>query len=190
MIRAAITNLGKYNEGDSSFFTWLELPATDTEFRDALDKVYIGHPDDFGFPYEEWFVSDYDDESGLDVASILGEYSSFEDMNKCAEYAEELEDADIPELESFCFDHDLEWEAYGLESVYEADDEALDELVVNAANKRGFQGMLYFIGQCVKNPNADYFKLDGYENLVPCDGFDDDLASARREILRDVLEAS
>lgn len=189
MIRAAITNLGKYNEGTLDF-TWMDLPATDEEFRDALDRVGIGHPDPFGIPYEEWFVSDYDDESGLDVARVLGEYPDLEDMNNCADYAEELEDADIPALEQFCLEHDLEWEAYGLEAMYEANDEALDDLVKDVASERGFHGMIFFIGQCVKNPTADYFKLDSYDNLKPCEAFVDDISSARREILRDALDAS
>ena len=188
MIRAAITNRGKYNEGILDF-TWLDLPATDEEFNAALDRVGIGHPNAFGIPYEEWFVSDYDDESGLGVSSCLGEYPDQEDLNLAAEYAEELEDADAFELRDFCLDHNLEWEAYGIENVYAADDTALDEMVKEVAEARGFQGMIYFLGQCVKNPTCDYFKLDGYDNLKPCEGFGDDLASARREILSDVLKA-
>ena len=45
---AYITNLGKYNEG--------ELVG---ELQKVFERIGIGSKDDFGHPYEEWFITDY-----------------------------------------------------------------------------------------------------------------------------------
>ena len=46
---AFITNLGKYNEG-VLVGEWVKFPTTAEE---------LGSKDDFGHPYEEWFITDY-----------------------------------------------------------------------------------------------------------------------------------
>lgn len=61
--RIALTNLGKYNEGDL-VIEWLDLPFDDYELEDAKDAIGIG------MRYEEWFVSDY--ESNIDVGISEG----------------------------------------------------------------------------------------------------------------------
>jgi antirestriction protein len=84
---AAITNLAEYNNGNL-IYKWLEFPCTEDDFTAALKA--IGNP-------EEYFISDYDDDTHLGVAQILGEYPSYQDMQGLAEV---LEDMDRDTLEA------------------------------------------------------------------------------------------
>ena len=59
MFKAFITNLGKYNEG-ALVGKWVEFPCDEEEFEQHLKEIGIGSTDEFGQPYEEWFVTDYD----------------------------------------------------------------------------------------------------------------------------------
>ena len=56
---AFITNLGKYNEGEL-VGEWVKFPTTSEELKKVFERSGIGSKDDFGNPYEEWFISDYD----------------------------------------------------------------------------------------------------------------------------------
>ena len=55
---AFITNLGKYNEGDL-VGEWVKFPTTPEEMQKVLNGSAL-QKDDFGQPYEEWFITDYD----------------------------------------------------------------------------------------------------------------------------------
>lgn len=81
MIKIAITNLGKYNEG-SLIFKWLELPCTDEELAEALEEIGINER------YEEYFISDY--ESDFDGLKI-DEYDNLQELNTLAERAEAVD---------------------------------------------------------------------------------------------------
>ena len=80
MIKVALTNLGKYNEGEL-VFKWLELPATEEEIEEA--KVAIGINEE----YEEWFISDY--ETAIEGLHI-GEYENLDYINELAERFEDM----------------------------------------------------------------------------------------------------
>ena len=56
---AYITNLGKYNEGEL-VGEWVKFPTTSEDLQKVFERIGIGSKDDFGNPYEEWFISDYD----------------------------------------------------------------------------------------------------------------------------------
>ena len=56
---AFITNLGKYNEGEL-VGEWVKFPTTAEELKEVFKRIGIGQKDDFGQPYEEWFITDYD----------------------------------------------------------------------------------------------------------------------------------
>ena len=56
---AFITNLGKYNEGEL-VGEWVKFPTTAEEMKEVFKRIGIGQKDDFGNPYEEWFITDYD----------------------------------------------------------------------------------------------------------------------------------
>lgn len=87
ILRGALTNLGKYNEGGLDY-VWVSFPCDEDAFQDSLEKIGIGEDRGDGSVYEEWFFSDWDtDYSGLDLDG-LGEYMSLDEVN---EYAEALE---------------------------------------------------------------------------------------------------
>ena len=52
---AFITNLGKYNEGEL-VGEWVKFPTTSEELQKVFERIGIGSKDDFGNPYEEWFI--------------------------------------------------------------------------------------------------------------------------------------
>ena len=56
---AYIINAGKYNEGEI-VGAWVRFPTNNDAIQEALVKIGIGSTDEFGIPYEEWFVADYE----------------------------------------------------------------------------------------------------------------------------------
>lgn len=87
VIRGALTNLGKYNEGGLDF-VWVSFPCDEDDFQDSLKKIGIGEDRGDGSVYEEYFFSDWDTDYDWVDLSNLGEYEDFDDVN---EYAESLE---------------------------------------------------------------------------------------------------
>ena len=53
---AFVTNLGKYNEG-MLVGEWVKLPTTEEEMQKVFERIGIGKQDEFGQPYEEWFIT-------------------------------------------------------------------------------------------------------------------------------------
>lgn len=93
---AFITNLGKYNEGDL-VGTWVKFPTTAEELKQVFESIGIGQTDDFGQPYEEWFITDYD--CYVDgLYDKLGEYESLDELNYLAA---KLDDMSQSEYEQF-----------------------------------------------------------------------------------------
>lgn len=91
VLRGALTNLGKYNEGGLDY-VWVSFPCDKDDFQDSLKKIGIGEDRGDGSVYEEWFFSDWDtDYSGLDLDG-LGEYMSLDEVNECAEALEGIVD--------------------------------------------------------------------------------------------------
>ena len=86
MFRVYITNLGKYNEGEL-VGKWLDLPCDDIETE--LFSIGVSEePDENGRYYEEYFITDYENDYDYEV----GEYDSLEELNEIAEELENLED--------------------------------------------------------------------------------------------------
>lgn len=84
MLKIALTNLGKYNEG-CLVYKWLDLPATEDEIQEAKDAIGINEE------YEEWFITDYEtDIEGLKV----DEYEDLEFLNQLIEQYEDLDEYD------------------------------------------------------------------------------------------------
>ena len=79
---AFITNLGKYNEGEL-VGEWVKFPTTAEELKQVFDRIGIGQKDDFGQPYEEWFITDYDCYVGA-LYDKLGEYENLDELNYLA----------------------------------------------------------------------------------------------------------
>jgi antirestriction protein len=102
-VRIAITNLGKYNEGQL-VYKWLDLPFTDDELQAALNEIGINEE------YEEYFISDYDSEiEGL----TIGEYDNIEELNNLIEEYENLD----------------EWDREKVSAIIEAESIALREAI-------------------------------------------------------------
>ena len=88
VLRGALTNLGKYNEGGLDY-VWVSFPCDEDDFQDSLKKIGIGEDRGDGSVYEEWFFSDWDTDYAWVDLDGLGEYMSLDEVN---EYAEALED--------------------------------------------------------------------------------------------------
>jgi len=86
--RVALTNLGKYNEGEL-YFEWLELPFTQEEFRNTLKAIEVAE----GTPYEEYFVSDVECDDEV-LRKSIGEYPDLKHLNELVEKLNELDDED------------------------------------------------------------------------------------------------
>ena len=94
---AFITNLGKYNEGEL-VGEWVKFPTTAEEMKKVFDRIGIGQKDDFGNPYEEWFITDYD--CYVDgLYDKLGEYESLDELNYLAS---KLDNMKSWEYDQFC----------------------------------------------------------------------------------------
>ena len=93
---AFITNLGKYNEGEL-VGEWVKFPTTANELNKAFERIGIGSEDDFGNPYEEWFITDYDCYVG-GLYDKLGEYENLDELNYLAS---KLDDMDRDEYNQF-----------------------------------------------------------------------------------------
>lgn len=84
MLKIALTNLRRYNEGDL-IFEWVELPCDD--FKPVFDK--IGH--------DEYFISDYECEK---FHFHINEYESLTKLNDIAEKISTLDDYELKELQA------------------------------------------------------------------------------------------
>lgn len=91
--RAFVTNLGKYNEGEL-VGDWVDFPIDEDKFDEFLKSIGIGDSDDFGAPYEEWFVSDYECNLPGFNWEDLGEYPSFESLQKYGEMVQSIDDVE------------------------------------------------------------------------------------------------
>ena len=101
MVRIALTNLGKYNEG-ILVYGWLDLPFTDEEMDQVLEA--IGIDDEV---YEEYFISDYEtDIIGLEI----NEYTNLYRLNDLIAEYEALHEHDQKKIQACMeyFGYDLE----------------------------------------------------------------------------------
>ena len=90
---AALTNLGKYNEGEL-VYKWIHLPISDKELSQVLKDIGID-----GISYEEYFITDYNcDIDG--VYDKLGEYTSIRDLNALAERFDCMSSHEIEKFEA------------------------------------------------------------------------------------------
>ena len=95
---AFITNLGKYNEGEL-VGEWVKFPTTSEELQKVFERIGIGSKDDFGNPYEEWFISDYD--CYVDgLYEKLGEYEN-ENLDELNYLASKLNELDAHDYNHF-----------------------------------------------------------------------------------------
>ena len=95
---AFITNLGKYNEGEL-VGEWVKLPTTAEEMQEVFKRIGIGQKDDFGNPYEEWFITDYD--CYVDgLYDKLGEYENLDELNYLASKLDEMSESEYAQFQA------------------------------------------------------------------------------------------
>ena len=95
---AFITNLGKYNEGEL-VGEWVKFPTTAEEMKEVFKRIGIGQRDDFGNPYEEWFITDYD--CYVDgLYSKLGEYENLDELNYLASKLDEMSNSEYAQFQA------------------------------------------------------------------------------------------
>lgn len=84
-----IANLGKYNEG-KMVGEWINLPATEEELEEVLDKIGIKEGCD------EYFIPAYENEFGYKV----DEYADLDELNELADKLDNLTDNEKKILEA------------------------------------------------------------------------------------------
>ena len=95
---AFITNLGKYNEGEL-VGEWVKFPTTAEKLKEVFKRIGIGQKDDFGQPYEEWFITDYD--CYVDgLYSKLGEYENLDELNYLASKLDEMDQSEYAKFQA------------------------------------------------------------------------------------------
>ena len=95
---AFITNLGKYNEGEL-VGERVKFPTTAEEMKEVFKRIGIGQKDDFGQPYEEWFITDYD--CYVDgLYDKLGEYENLDELNYLASKLDEMSDSEYAQFQA------------------------------------------------------------------------------------------
>ena len=119
-LTAYVTNLGKYNEG-YLVGEWVDFPISKAEEEELMERIGIGEEDEFGQPYEEYFISDYEIYD-IDFLKCYGEYVNIETLNEVAEYIREmsdntyrllcavLEDGDISDIREFNEEEYIWWQ--------------------------------------------------------------------------------
>ena len=78
---------------------WVKFPTTAEELKEVFKRIGIGQKDDFGQPYEEWFITDYD--CYVDgLYSKLGEYESLDELNYLASKLDEMSESEYAQFQA------------------------------------------------------------------------------------------
>ena len=78
---------------------WVKIPTTAEELKEVFKRIGIGQKDDFGQPYEEWFITDYD--CYVDgLYSKLGEYENLDGLNYLASKLDEMSESEYAQFQA------------------------------------------------------------------------------------------
>ena len=78
---------------------WVKFPTTAEEMKEVFRRIGIGQKDDFGQPYEEWFITDYD--CYVDgLYDKLGEYESLDELNYLASKLDEMSQSEYAQFQA------------------------------------------------------------------------------------------
>ena len=78
---------------------WVKFPTTAEELQKVFERIGIGSKDDFGQPYEEWFITDYD--CYVDgLYDKLGEYESLDELNYLAYKLDEMSQGEYEQFQA------------------------------------------------------------------------------------------
>lgn len=155
-MKAFITNLGKYNEGEL-VGKYISFPIDEDDFTKELESIGVKE----NTMYEEWFITDYDCTS-FDMYAAFGEYPSIEDINEAYEVFEDHEEEaaalfecyisdfrevmNILENENYVFYEDMDMEDVAYEIVENCYN--LDEFAARYFDYKAFARDLSFDGYC------------------------------------------
>lgn len=150
-----LTNLGKYNEGEL-VGKWVELPCSDLAAEFAAIGVVPGTP------YEESFITDYENNISYDVR----EFESAEALNELAEELQEV--SDRGELEM-------------LAAYLESEGGSLRDALDNYENAFFYSGMELedvareIIEECYDLPEMAlrYFDYKAFARDLHCEGYNE-----------------
>lgn len=92
-IKAFITNLGKYNEGEL-VGKWHSFPTTKKDIQRTFREIGID-----GKRYEEFFITDYEVTIG-GIYDILPEYASIDGLNYLASLLENMSEGELEQFEA------------------------------------------------------------------------------------------
>ena len=93
MLKAYVTNLGKYNEGELCG-EYLELPAKKEDLQALFARISID-----GVLYEEYFITDYDTDI-VGLCRHMGEYESLDELNYFANMLAKLDEGELVKFEA------------------------------------------------------------------------------------------
>ena len=78
---------------------WVKFPTTAEELKEVFKRIGIVQKDDFGQPYEEWFITDYD--CYVDgLYSKLGEYENLDELNYLASKLDEMSESEYAQFQA------------------------------------------------------------------------------------------
>ena len=78
---------------------WVKFPTTAEELQKVFERIGIGSKDDFGQPYEEWFITDYD--CYVDgLYDKLGEYENLDELNYLASKLDEMSQGEYEQFQA------------------------------------------------------------------------------------------
>ena len=76
-----------------------EVPTTAEGNEKVFERIGIGQKDDFGQPYEEWFITDYD--CYVDgLYDKLGEYENLDELNYLASKLDEMSQSEYAQFQA------------------------------------------------------------------------------------------
>lgn len=117
MNRVALTNLGKYNEGELRY-VWLSLPYDEDHLEKALKRIGID-----GIRYEEVFITDFENDIGFEI----GEYMYLPTLNELFKEIDMLDEHDTLKLKAMLEGHGMDID----EAISKLEDSYLYEDIAN-----------------------------------------------------------
>lgn len=189
-LKAYVTNLGKYTEGEL-VGEWVTFPIAQDELNQVLERIGIGTRGEYGQSYDEYFITDYDGNLPKAVFDELGEYPSIEKLqvfgevfNQINELGEQGRDIFEGLTEQFSFmdaaENLLNDRAYFMEGVgnnYDLGEYIVREFYEDGETFPRDKAELYFdyekFGQAVRE-DYDAYNEDTVQDYLGLDDYADD----------------
>lgn len=94
-----VGNLGKYNEGEL-VGEWISLPFTEEDFEKLLKRIGIGEEDEFGQPYEEWYIADWESLMPIHITQYMG-YNALMELSELIERIEDMYESEVKAIMAY-----------------------------------------------------------------------------------------